>query len=168
MLGQDDEEFWDNVLAYLHLKWVLTDEGLVKRVRHQSKNFFLMDGLMWKKNHDHPPQQVVLSQDLQIRITRDAHDGSGHRGRDPTFRKIRDSYWWPNMYVSVAAYCRSCHQCQMRSTYRDTVPLQPQFVRTILRRFDADTVHMPEGRGGYKYVVDLVDNLMGWVEARAL
>ncbi len=27
---------------------------------------------------------------------------------------------------------------------------------------------MPMGKGGQKYVVDLVDNLMGWVEARVL
>ena len=27
---------------------------------------------------------------------------------------------------------------------------------------------MPIGKGGQKYIVDLVDNLTGWVEARAL
>src|SRR6266481_8932568 len=46
--------------------------------------------------------------------------------------------------------------------------LQPQYVQTILRHFNADSVHMPSGSGGLKYVVDLVDNLTGWVEARAL
>src|SRR5258708_4445240 len=84
------------------------------------------------------------------------------------YQKIQDSYWWPNQYMSVAAYCRMCHECQMRSTYRNTIPLQPQYVRTILRQFDADSVHMPMGQGGQKYVMDLVDNLTGWVEARAL
>src|SRR5260370_28694240 len=56
----------------------------------------------------------------------------------------------------------------MRSTYQNTIPLQLQYIRMILRRFDADSVHMPNGRGGQKYVVDLVDNLTGWVEAHAL
>ncbi len=56
----------------------------------------------------------------------------------------------------------------MRSTYWNTIPLQPQYVRMILRQFDADSVHMLNGRGGQKYVVDLVDNLTGWVEARTL
>ena len=56
----------------------------------------------------------------------------------------------------------------MRSTYQDMVLLHPQLVQMILRCFDANTVHMPEGKGGYKYVVDLVDNLTGWVEAQAL
>ncbi len=56
----------------------------------------------------------------------------------------------------------------MRLTYHNTIPLQPQYIRTILRRFDADSVHMPNRRGGQKYVMALVDNLTGWVEARPL
>src|SRR5258707_15572127 len=96
------------------------------------------------------------------------HDCAGHCSRDPTFQKVRDSYWWPNQYVFVATYCRSCHECQMRSTYRNTILLQPQYVHTILRCFNADSVHMPSGSGGLKYVVDLVYNLTGGGEARAL
>ncbi len=56
----------------------------------------------------------------------------------------------------------------MRSTYWNMIPLQLQYVRMILRWFDADSVHMPNGQGGQKYIVDLVDNLTGWVEACAL
>ncbi len=111
---------------------------------------------------------VVLNLKVRDRIAQNAHDEAGHRGRDPTFQKICDSYWWPNQYVSVAAYCRSCHECQMRSTYRNTIPLQLQYVRMILRWFDADSVHMPNGRGGQKYIVDLVDNLTSWVEVCTL
>ena len=56
----------------------------------------------------------------------------------------------------------------MRSTYQNTIPLQLQYIRTILRQFDVDSVYMPRGKGGYRFIVDLVDNLTGWVEARAL
>ncbi len=66
------------------------------------------------------------------------------------------------------AYCHSCHECQMRSTYQNTIPLQLQYVQTILRHFDVDSVHMPSGSGGQKYIVDLVDNLTGWVKAKGL
>jgi len=56
----------------------------------------------------------------------------------------------------------------MRSTYHNTILLQPQYVQTILRCFDADSIHMPARSGGQKYIVDIVDNLTGWVEAQAL
>ncbi len=100
-----------------------------------------------------------------MRIAKDAHDDAGHCGRDLTFQRVCDSYWWPNQYVFITIYCCSCHECQMRSTYRNTIPLQPQYVQTILRCFDADSVHMPAGSGGRKYIVDIIDNLTRWVEA---
>ena len=56
----------------------------------------------------------------------------------------------------------------MRSTYQNTILLQPRYVQTILWQFNADSVHMPIGKGGHKYLVDLVDNLTRWVEAHAL
>ncbi len=108
---------------------------------------------------------VILSPDVRHRIVRDAHDKSGHQGQDPMFQKVHDSYWWPNLYVHIATYCHLCHKCQMRSMYHNTIPLQPQYVHTILRWFDADSVHMPARSRGFKYIVDLVDNLTGWVEA---
>src|SRR5260370_38410945 len=56
----------------------------------------------------------------------------------------------------------------MRSMYCNTIPLQPQNVRTILQFFDIDSVHMPLGKGSQRYVVDLMDNLTSWVEAKVL
>ena len=164
----DNEAFWDDILKYLHLNRLPEGGVEASKVIRRAKRFFLMEGALWRRNGTKPPLLVILSQEVRERIARNAHDDSGHRGRDPTYRKLRDSYWWPNLYVYVASYCRTCHECQMRSTYCNTIPLQPQYVRTILRRFDIDSVHMPMGKGGKKYVVDLVDNLTGWVEARAL
>ncbi len=56
----------------------------------------------------------------------------------------------------------------MRSTYQNMIPLQPQYIRTILRCFDANLVHMPMGSGGMKYLINIVDNLTGWIEAQVL
>jgi hypothetical protein len=48
------------------------------------------------------------------------------------------------------------------------IPIEPTYVRTILHEFGADTVHMPLGKGGYKYIVDLYNKFSGWVEAKVL
>ena len=96
-----------------------------------------------------------------MRIAKDAHDDTGHCSWDPTLQRVCDSYWWPNQHVFIATYCCSCHECQMRSTYHNTIPLQLQYVRTILRQFDTDSVHMLISSGGQKYIVDIIDNLTG-------
>ena len=124
-----------------------------------------MNGVLWQRNGDQPPLLVILNKDVQLRIAKDTHDDTGHRSQDLTFQRVHDSYWWPNQYVFIATYCQSCHECQMRSTYCNTIPLQPQYVRTVLRCFDADSIHMPIGSSGQRYIVDLVDNLTSWVEA---
>ena len=86
---------------YLHLGRIPEEEAQVIKVWQRAKAFFLMHRVMWKRNGDQPPLQVVLSKELRERIMKDAHDGSGHHGRDLTFRKIRDSYWWPPIVILV-------------------------------------------------------------------
>ncbi|KAF8297803.1 hypothetical protein DL93DRAFT_2033801, partial [Clavulina sp. PMI_390] len=54
----------------------------------------------------------------QQKLIHDAHDESGHRGRDPTYRKLIDFYYWPDMWKQIALYCRTCKECQMRSPFR--------------------------------------------------
>lgn len=70
------------------------------------------------------------------------------------------------MYEHVRWYCKTCKQCQMRSSYRTKIPIEPTYVRTIVRKFGIDSVHMPKGKGGYAYIVDIRDDLSGWVEAQ--
>ena len=111
---------------------------------------------------------MILNLDVRARITKNAHNDLGHHGRDPTYQKVWDSYWWPNQYVFIGTYCRSCHKCQMRLTYHNTIPLQLQYMQMILWHFGVDSMHMPMGKGGQRYIVNLVDNLTGWVEAQAL
>lgn len=42
--------------------------------------------------------------------------------------------------------------------------IRPTYVRTILPKFGTEVVHMPLGKGGMRFVVDLRDDFSGWVE----
>jgi len=166
LADNDSEEFWDAILHYLLELKLPEGKDKAHRVKTRAKSYFLKDNILWKRNGSKPPLHVVLEPSRRMRLTMDAHDNSRHRGRDPTFKKLQDSFWWPNMYNFVKAYCKTCHECQMRSSYRNKIPIEPTYVRTILREFAADTVHMPKGKGGYKYIIDLHDRFSGWVEAK--
>ena len=39
-----------------------------------------------------------------MRLCTEAHNNSGHRGRDPTFKKLSDAFWWPNQYLFIKEY----------------------------------------------------------------
>ena len=115
-----------------------------------------------------PPLQVILHPDRRLNLTKQVHNESGHHRKDPTYKKLSDSYWWPNQYLYVANYCCTCHECQMCLSYRNKIPIKLTYVQTILHEFAADVVHMPLGKRGLHYIVDLRDKFSGWLKAKVL
>jgi hypothetical protein len=71
------------------------------------------------------------------------------------------------MLSYVARYCWTCHECQQRSTTHPKITLSPTYVNTILHKFNMDRVHMPVSNG-FKYIMDLWDDLSGWLDAKML
>jgi len=90
---KDGESFWDDILAFLHLGKLPKTQLESDHIRWKARHFFLKDGVLWKENGSGPPLMVVLNPKVRDRIVWNAHDEAGHRGRDPTFQKIHDSYW---------------------------------------------------------------------------
>ena len=111
----DTKDYWDKILAYLHLMHLLSNADEACQVKNHAKAYFLMEKMLWKRNGTKPPLQVILHLDRRLNLTKQVHNESGHRGKDPTYKKLSDSYWWPNQYLYVANYCHTCHECQMHS-----------------------------------------------------
>ena len=44
---------------------------------------------------------------------------AGHFATDIMFGKIRDRYYWPQMYESIRKYVKSCDQCQQRGNIKE-------------------------------------------------
>ncbi len=102
---RDGDEFWNEILVYLHLVHLPSDPAEAEQIHRWLKCFFLMNNVLWHWNGSRPPLLVILSLEVQSRIVKDAHNESGHHGRDPTYQKIHNSYWWPNQFVFIAEYC---------------------------------------------------------------
>ena len=44
---QDGDEFWDGILAYLHMGRLPASKAEEERVQRRSKKFFILDGILW-------------------------------------------------------------------------------------------------------------------------
>lgn len=57
---------------------------------------------------------VPATASLRSRILRHVHDGptSGHLGINKTYHRLITNYHWPNAWIDVADYVRSCDACQ--------------------------------------------------------
>lgn len=163
----DTKEHWDQLIRYLRELKTPRDKKEKKRLITRAKSFYWGDDRLWKRNGTSPPLLVVVNKNERLRICKSGHDQAGHRGRDPTYKNLVDRVWFPNMYETIRWYCKTCEECQLRSSYRPKIPIRPTYVRTILRKFATDVVKMPAS-GGYHFIVDCRDDLSGWLEARML
>jgi hypothetical protein len=156
-----------NISKFLQTRKVPNGVKNQKSFKQSAKRFFILENAMWQQSRD-GAKKVIINQHRRDTIIREAHDESGHRGRDPTYRKIADSYYWPKLMNQVATYVRTCKRCQLRSTYYPKIRINPTWVPTVLRKFNMDLVDMGIRSNGYQYIADIRDDLSGWLEARML
>ena len=43
--------------------------------------------------------------------------GGGHFGRDKTFAKLTERFYWVGMINDVREYCRTCDRCQRANRF---------------------------------------------------
>jgi len=169
---RDSPEMWQEIIKYLKtdmLPECCQDQVERKSFIRRTKNFFLHDGgRLWKiETNGKIPRLVVIDTDRRLALIAEAHNDAGHRGRDATYKTLSERFFWPNMYDEIAYFVRSCNICQLRSKTRPIVAFSPTWSLGILRRFDLDTIHMPDGIGGMKFLLQATDPSISWVEARA-
>jgi hypothetical protein len=167
ILDDDRDSYWQNIIGYLQTFKVPAGVTKRKTFIQATRKYFLYGNALWRRTKN-IPRRVILNKEERKELIREAHDESGHRGRDPTYKKLSDFYFWPNMLAEIAIHCRTCRQCQLRSSYHPKVMINPTWVPTVLRKFNMDIVEMGIISAGYSYIVDIRDDLTGWIEARML
>src|SRR5258708_34017531 len=80
---RDGEEFWDGVLAYLHLGRLPESQDEAERIKQRSKRFFLMKKVLWRRNGDQPQLLGILNKDVRVGIAKEQHDDTEHNGLNP-------------------------------------------------------------------------------------
>jgi hypothetical protein len=164
----DDREIQlRNIISYLQTGKIPSGATNPKSLKQSAKRFMIFKGAVWQIGMD-GARRVILEREKRNAIISEAHDRSGHKGRDPTYKKIAESYFWPRMIREIATYVRTCKRCQLRSSYFPKIRISPTWVPTVLRKFNMDLVDMGIRSNGYQYIVDIRDDLSGWLEARML
>ena len=101
---------------------IIETRAKIRRKKRQVRKFFLNNGLIWRepKRPDGIPLRVVGTKEQRNRIISGFHefDSVGHRGTWATFEKVKQKYWWKNMYKDVAEFTGSCEKCQIYSRVR--------------------------------------------------
>lgn len=94
---------------------------------------------------------------------------AGHFGVEITFNKIRERYYWPQMYETIRSYIQACDVCQRRGRPSKNNELYPIPPHSPFYRIGIDFVGpLPITRKGNRYIIVAVDMFTKWPEARAV
>ncbi|KAL3700490.1 hypothetical protein R1sor_018512 [Riccia sorocarpa] len=148
---------WLNVGRYLET--LSKQEGWIdeeyRKVCKRAYSFMLEDGYLWKrpKRETRVPLRVVCDKETQLKLIVEFHESlwAGHRGIWVTYSKLKERYWWRNMYRDVMGFVESCLTCQMYSNVRHRDGLHPTYQLAIHFKWVVDLVTMPVGLWGMRY-----------------
>ncbi|CAG2209876.1 unnamed protein product [Mytilus edulis] len=109
-----EQDEFDDIFLYLkENKYVDGKNDSEKRIlRRKAKNFLLgsHDNLYYTK--DSRKKQVVTKERLKS-VLRLCHvDCGSHLGRDKTYHKVKERYFWNTITKDVGDYLKCCEECQ--------------------------------------------------------
>ena len=155
-----------------YLTTLCKPEGLIgsgfRQFKKKALKYAVRDALLFRRESKNIPSQLVVdSGEEQAKIIKALHDKNGHKGRESTYRKIADRYYWEGCYVATKAYIAGCKICQRRDSRRQEEALYPTWESSLFEKIGLDVIHMPQS-DGKNYLVVAREDLSGWPEARAL
>ena len=110
---------------------------------------------------------LVVPQTLKKHAIVLAHEKeSGHLGQLKTMLKAEEYFYWPNQRTDIKKFVKECITCQQCKTapalqkrYQELPPVdQP------LERVSIDITEMTPAKGGYKYVLTIIDHFSRFVK----
>jgi hypothetical protein len=97
------------------------------------------------------------------------HETAAHFGKETTYDKVKNKYYWPTMKTDVEIYVKTCDQCQRRGKRTTKNELHSIKISRPFQRVGIDIVGpLPLTDKRNKYIITAMDYLTKWPEARAI
>ena len=91
---------------------------------------------------------------------------ASHRGRDTTYQKISERFFWHNIFDDVYSFVKHCELNKMEKSISpelQTVPVPPE----VMKQIGIDICNLPEV-DGFQHLVVYIDYFSKWSEAKAV
>ena len=92
-----------------------------------------------------------------------------HLRTDVIFEKVKERYYWPQMFDNIKTYINTCDICQRREGPERRETLKPIAVKGPFCRVGIDIKgSLPITENGNWYIIIAIDYFLKWPEARAI
>src|ERR1051325_4524086 len=141
-----------------------------EKIKQQSTKYVIQQRQLFRKTNDGQHQRVILPDQTELILFNIHKDqSSAHLGVDATYEKLKERYYWPNMYESVVQYIRSCDNCQRRGKPNRREELKSIKVGKPFHRIGIDIKGpLSITTKGNRYIIVAMDYLTKWPEAKAI
>jgi hypothetical protein len=107
-----------NLISFLTNKLnYIKDSPLYKDLQKQAKHFIIKNNLLYKIDKRNKGNLIRVLQKYELDpVLYNFHNDplAAHFATDNMFEKMRDRYYWPQMYKDIRNYVRSYDSCQWR------------------------------------------------------